>query len=306
MNKWLRAVGFYRGFLLTSFMPVGLGTALAWWQGTVLNWWLAAATMVAVWFFHAGANLLNDYYDHISGTDDINQIQTPFSGGTRVIQEGLLSAEQIRAAGYFFFVLGGVSFAALSLVAGWWLWALAVFGFFSGWGYTARPVGLAYRGWGELLIGLNFGPALVLTGYFVQTGQLKPVAVWAGVALGLWTAAIITINQLPDFEADKEVGKRTLVVRWGKTFGLRLWAALLYLSLATVVAGVFFGVLPQTFVLALLVTPLVVRLVDGSGKAVGNLDANVAACASTIKLEIVFWALMMGGLLASRLPGVMA
>jgi 1,4-dihydroxy-2-naphthoate polyprenyltransferase len=304
MNKWLRALGVYRGFLITSLMPVSLGTILAWREGDGLNWPMAVATMIAVWLFHAGTNLLNDYYDHLSGADDRNPIRTPFSGGTRVIQDGLISAEQIRFAGYLCFAVGGVLFAVLSVFAGWWLWALAVFGFFSGWGYTAKPIWLAYRGWGELLIGLNFGPALVWTGYFVQTGELAAPPFWAGMAMGLWTAAIITINQLPDFEADRQSGKHNLVARWGKRFGLRLWAALLYLSLATIAGGIFLGVLPATAVPALLVTPLVVRLVDGSGKALGDLDANVAVCGATIKYEIVFWALLVGGLLAGRLPGV--
>ncbi|MDP8221838.1 MAG: prenyltransferase [Candidatus Lernaella stagnicola] len=306
MKRWLRAVGFYRGFLLTSFMPVSLGATLAWWEGARFHWPLAVATMVAVWLFHAGTNLLNDYYDHLSGTDDINEIRTPFSGGTRVIQEGLLSAEQIRAAGYACFALGLVLFAVLSLFVGWWLWALALFGLLSGWGYTAKPLWLAYRGWGELMIALNFGPALVLTGYYAQTQEFGVAAVWVGCAMGFWTAAIITINQLPDFVADKLSGKRNLVVRWGKRFGLQLWAALILLSLATIIAGVFLGLLPAALVLGLLVTPLVVRLIDRGAGAVEGLEINIAVSADTIKYEILFWVFLMGGLLASRLPGVVA
>lgn len=304
MDKWLRAIGFYRGFLLTSFMPVCLGTLLAWHEGVRLSWPLAVGAMVAVWLFHAGTNLLNDYYDHLSGADDDNPVKTPFSGGTLVIQEGLLSAEQVRFAGYLSFALGGVAFAALSLFVGWWLWALAVFGFVSGWGYTARPVWLAYRGWGELMIGLNFGPALVLTAYFVQTGELSSTALCAGLVMGFWTAAIITINELPDFEADRRAGKRNLVVRWGRRFGLKVWAALLYLSFATLVAGLFLDVLPRGMVLGALALPLVVRLIDRSDDAPRDLEVNVAACAATIKYEILYWALLSGGVLASHLPGV--
>jgi len=306
MREWVRAVGFYRGFLLVSFIPVSLGTALAWRLTGAFDLWLFLLAMISVWFFHAGTNLLNDYYDHISGTDDINEVRTPFSGGTRVIQEGLLSPGQIMIAGYGAFAVGSLFFIWLAALVGWPILALACFGFLSGWSYSARPVWLAYRGWGELLIGLNFGPALVLTGYFTQARHFSGPAFLTGLIIGCWGAAIITANEIPDFTADEAVGKKNLVVRWGMARGLRIWAGLLYAGVGLLIGGVFLGWLPREMVLGVLVLPLLIRLVQRSHLGLLELDETVATCAGTIKSEVFLWLLLMGGLLVGHFWGAAA
>ncbi len=303
MKTWLRAIGFYRGFLLVSLIPTSLGAAVAWQQGAPLNWPLFALTMVAVWFFHAGTNLFNDYFDHVSGTDDNNAVQTPFSGGTRVIQDGLLKPEQIRRAGGIAYLIGAPLFIWLASLTGWPVLALAAFGFAAGYFYTAKPVWLAYRGWGELTIGVTFGPAIVATSAYVQAGRISGAALLVGVMVGLWAAAIIAINEIPDYAADKAAGKRNLVVRFGPPFGLTLWAALLYVAVALLVAGIFLGVLRPQMVIAVLVLPLVIRLTDKARGGIEKLDDLVALCGNTIKSEMALWALLMAGLLCSRLLG---
>jgi len=301
MKKWLRAIGFYRGFLLVSFIPVSLGAAVAWQQEGVFYWPIFALALVAVWFFHAGANLLNDYYDHVSGADDNNPVKTPFSGGTLVIQDGLLPPAQIKIAGRAAFAVGALLFIWLSALTGWPMFLLAVFGFLAGYLYTTRPVWLAYRGWGELMIGLAFGPALVATGEYTQGGRISTEAVLIGVLVGLWAAAIITINEIPDYVADKAAGKRTLVVRFGPQFGLTLWASLLYLSVALLIGGIYIGVLPPQMVIALLALLFVIRLTEAARGGVDKLDDLVALCGNTIKSEVFFWALLLAGLFSSRL-----
>jgi len=303
LKIWARAVGFYRGFLLVSLMPVSLGVALYWQQTGALHWPTALLTMVAVWFFHAGTNLLNDYYDHLSGTDDINQVRTPFSGGTRVIQENLLPAEHVRLGGIVAYAIGAVLFLLLFFVAGYAVLALAVFGMASGLAYNARPVWLAYRGWGELVLGLTFGPALVAVGQAAQSGRIDPVALWLGGIVGLWAAAIITVNEVPDYVADKTVGKRNLVVRFGLQKGLMLWAGMLYAALGLLAAGVFLGVFPPQLVLGLLVLPLVGRLTGIARRGMDSLDDVIAVCGGTIKGEIILWTLLLVGLVAARLMG---
>jgi 1,4-dihydroxy-2-naphthoate octaprenyltransferase len=301
MKKWLRAIGFYRGFLLVSLIPVSLGAAVAWQQEGIFHLPLFALTLVAVWFFHAGTNLLNDYYDHVSGADDNNPVKTPFSGGTLVIQEGLLPPEQIKIAGRAAFAVGGLLFIWLSALTGWPMFFLAVFGFLAGFLYTTKPVWLAYRGWGELMIGLAFGPALVATGAYTQCGRISAEALLIGVLVGLWAAAIITINEIPDYVADRTAGKRTLVVRFGPQFGLTLWASLLYLSVALLIGGIFVGVLPPQMVIAMLVALFVVRLTEAARRGVNKLEDLVALCGNTIRSEVIFWALLLAGLLSSRL-----
>lgn len=303
MKVWIRAIGFYRGFLLVSLIPTSLGAAVAFAQTSRFDLALFALTMLAVWCYHAGTNLLNDYYDHVSGTDDINRVRTPFSGGTRVIQEQLLPAAQLKIAAVIAFGLGTVLFFILISLTGWPLLALVAFGLCSGWFYTWRPVWLAYRGFGELFIMLNFGPALVWTGFYTQTGRVDLMSLLIGLVVGLWAAAIITINEVPDYIADKAVGKNNLVVRLGPANGLKLWATLLYVALAILLGGVFTGLLPRQLSLALLALPLVFRLTDRARQPIDDLDGIVALCGGTIKSEVSLWVLLMIGLLVAGWQG---
>jgi len=303
MKAWIRAIGFYRGFLLVSFVPTSLGAAVAFAQTSGFSWGLFALTMLAVWCSHAGTNLLNDYYDHVSGTDDINEVRTPFSGGTRVIQENMLPAWKLKIAAVIFFGLGAVLFFILVSLTGWPLLLLVVFGLASGWFYTWRPVWLAYRGFGELFILLNFGPALVWTGYYTQLRSIDLTSLTIGLIVGLWAAAIITINEVPDYVADKTVGKNNLVVRFGPALGVKLWATLLYVALALLVGGVFTGILPRTAALAMLATPLIIRLTDRASRPIEEIGEVAELCGGTIKSEIAVWALLLVALIVTGLQG---
>lgn len=298
---WARAIGVFRGFLLVSLIPVSVGAATAYQNSAALDLGWLAITAFAVWCFHAGANLLNDYYDHVSGTDDINEVRTPFSGGTRVIQDGLIGAAAIRNAGIAAYAVGCGVFAWLGHERGAAVWGLAFFGLLSGVFYTMRPIWLAYRGLGELMVGLNFGPALTALGCYVQMGSV-PVSAWVlGLTLGLWSAAIITINEIPDVEADEKVGKRNLVVRFGEDAGVRLWLVLLWLTAAVLFAGVLMGFLPRRMVVALLIVFPIFFVTRDPEVRTEFLEDIVAACRNTVLAYIGYWILLLAALFyASR------
>jgi 1,4-dihydroxy-2-naphthoate octaprenyltransferase len=232
-----------------------------------------------------------------------NRVKTPFSGGTGVIQDGLLTPKEVRDAGYLCLAASIFAFVLVGWRAGWMLTALAAVGLFSGWSYTAPPLRWSYRGLGEILIGVNCGPVAVLAGYFAMTGRLSTDAIWAGAVMGLWTMAIITINQIPDCEADSRAGKRNLVVRFGCERGLQLWEFWIDLSFATLAAGIFLGRLPAELVLGLLLFPWAERLSIRSRGALTDLPTLTAACGDTIKGETIYWALLVAGAAAARLTG---
>ncbi len=301
LMAWARAIGVFRGFLLVSLIPVSVGAATAYQNSAALDLGWLAVTAIAVWLFHAGANLLNDYYDHVSGTDDINEIHTPFSGGTRVIQDGLIGAGAIRNAGIAAYALGCVVFAWLGYERGVAVWGLALFGLLSGVFYTMRPIWLAYRGLGEVMVGLNFGPALTALGCYVQMGSV-PVSAWVlGLTLGLWSAAIITINEIPDVEADEKVGKRNLVVRFGEDAGVRLWIVLLWITAAVLFAGVLTDMLPRRMVVALLIVFPIFFVTRDPETRTEFLEDIVAACRNTVLAYVGYWLLLLAALFyASR------
>jgi 1,4-dihydroxy-2-naphthoate octaprenyltransferase len=203
-------------FLTASLLPVLSGLALAWGMSGQLNIGLALLTLLNIALIHSGANVLNDYFDARNGTDGANtQRIFPFSGGSRFIQNGVLSQRDTlqlglglmgsgALLGLFFTAMSGLFILWLGLLGG----LLAIF-------YSAPPC-LACRGLGDIVIAICFGVLPVVGTVYIQSGTMADEAVWAGAIIGCFVAAILWINSIPDIEADKSAGKLTLPVRLGR------------------------------------------------------------------------------------------
>jgi len=205
-------------FLSATIVPILLGTAVAS-RYTNIDWFYFALTILGGSLLHIGTNTSNDYFDHTSGTDEANyNYMVPFSGGSRSIQMGLISSKGMLYLSIITFALSGVIGIPLIMKAGFNILYLGLIGFLSGFFYTAPPFRFASRkGIGELLIGLNFGPLMVVGSFLVQTEGEFPVfeAALAGIPIGLLVAAIVYVNQFPDHDGDKATGKNNLVVVFG-------------------------------------------------------------------------------------------
>jgi len=124
--------------------------------------------------------------------------------------------------------------------------------------YVAPPIRWAYRGLGETVIALSYGPWMVLGSYYLHTGAVSWEAFWASLVPGFLIMALAVVNAIPDYHQDRLVGKRNLVVRLGRRRGVSLYLALAAAGLATVVAGVAAGVFPVACLAVLLALPLLV------------------------------------------------
>jgi 1,4-dihydroxy-2-naphthoate octaprenyltransferase len=260
MKKWIVAIR--APFFTASVAPALVGVAVAFYEGYGVNWWHAALTLVGLLAIHGGTNLANDYFDHVTRDDWVNLTPTPFSGGSRVIQEGIISPRAI-------FIYSLACFA-VGIACGLYLWRvtpgnvvlwLGLVGVASGSLYTAVPVTIGYRGVGELFVGLNFGPLAVLGAHYVQAGHLSPAALMASVPVGLLIAAVLYINEFPDYDADKQVKKKTMIVIFGPERARYGYIILIALTYAAVAAFVAFGGLPAWALLGLLTLPLAAKAV---------------------------------------------
>ena len=206
-------------FLSATVVPILLGAAVAS-RYVTIDWFYFTLTMLGGFFLHIGTNTSNDYFDHTSGTDEANyNYMVPFSGGSRSIQMGLISAKGMLNISIITFALSALIGIPLIMKAGINILYLGFIGFLSGFFYTAPPFRFSSRkGMGELLIGLNFGPLMVAGSYLVQTGgdmtQIND-AILAGIPIGFLVAAIVYVNQFPDHDGDKATGKNNLVVVFG-------------------------------------------------------------------------------------------
>ena len=204
-------------FLTATLVPLLVGGAVVSHLGYDVSWGWLGLTILGGCLLHIGTNTANDYFDHTSGTDEANyNYMVPYSGGSRSIQMGLISAKGMLTVSLVSFALAALVGVPLIQKAGMNVLWLGIAGFISGFFYTAPPFRFASRkGLGELLIGLNFGPLMVAGAALVQTGEILTEALLAGIPIGLLVSAIVYINEFPDHDGDKATGKDTLIVVLG-------------------------------------------------------------------------------------------
>jgi 1,4-dihydroxy-2-naphthoate octaprenyltransferase len=247
-------------FFTATIVPVCLGAAIAWARTGTCNPWYFLLTLVGAVCLHAGTNMTNDYFDHTWGSDEINvEFANPFTGGSRLIQMGIVKPEVFLWQGLGFFVLGGLIGLALTFTRGLWVLWLGIIGAFSGYFYTAPPFRLVRTGVGELLIGLSFGPLMVLGSFYTQTQAVSWEPVIASLPVALLIALVVWINQFQDMRADAAVGKNHWVVRLGRKRSATAYGLLLALVYLSLLAGVLFGGVTPFALLGLLTSPLAVK-----------------------------------------------
>jgi 1,4-dihydroxy-2-naphthoate polyprenyltransferase len=203
-------------FLTAAVTPCFIGFATAWWSGVPFKVGLALLTLLGAALVHAGVNVLNDYYDSLNGTDNLNTERVfPFTGGSRFIQNGVLTDAETARYGVSLLVAGGAIGIGLALTSGPLVWVIGMIGFLIGWAYSAPPLSLNGRGLGELSVALGFGILIPWGADYVQRGVFDWLPILAGTPMGLLVANLLYINQFPDRRADEAVGKHHWVVRLG-------------------------------------------------------------------------------------------
>ena len=227
-------------FLTATIIPVLLGILIAARNGS-FDLVAAALTVVGAAFVQLGLNVANDVFDTVQGADDANVTPTKFSGGSRVIQYGLVSLRQMATLATVFYVLAGlIGLVLLATHGSPALLVIGIVGFIVSLGYTAPPLKFVYRGLGELAVALGFGPLMLLGAYVVQTrGALSWEPFAASIPIALLVALILYVNEIPDRRGDARAGKRTLPVRFSREAvigGYRVAAAAAYVALVESVA----------------------------------------------------------------------
>jgi 1,4-dihydroxy-2-naphthoate octaprenyltransferase len=289
-------------FLTIIVLAVLLGTVVAFYEQYQINWMTLTLSLIAAVLVHGGADVLNDYYDDLSGADGINiDPLTPFAGGSRVIQRQLLTSKQMFKLGWSMFGIAILLGLWLVALTGPLLFLIGCIGLMLSIIYSAPPFALSYRGLGEVAIVMTFGVLPVLGAYYVQTGTFSLLPIWIGGIAGLLTAAILFINQFPDYLPDKLSSKRTIVVLLGPTRAAQLyplWAAAAALILVTLV---MLDQLPALVLCALLPLPLVWKNARALRKDHSTHQGLAPVVKSTIAIHGMFIGLMIFTLLGLAL-----
>jgi 1,4-dihydroxy-2-naphthoate octaprenyltransferase len=237
----------YRFFLYAGLLPYLLGAAWAWAMAGTLDaavfWSGLSGIVLAV----IGVESFNEYFDARMGTDRVfNPADLP------PISDGV-------------FWCGVVAFAAalgvgiwLTMHIGWPVIVFAVLGGLAAIFYEAPPIRWCYRGLGELMIALSYGPWMVLGSLYLHTRELSWAAFAASLVPGLLIMSLAVVNAIPDYHQDLLVGKRNLVVRVGRERAVALYLALAAAGIAVALAGTVAGAFPVECAAVVLALPFLV------------------------------------------------
>ncbi len=280
-------------FLFLSVTLTFLGTAIAWYHGSI-NIGHALLAGFGLVLTHGSVNAINDYFDYKSGID-LNVTRTPFSGGSGLVPEGKLPLKQALmvgvvtslvalAIGIYFIIISGwqliplIAIAALILVL-----------------YT--PV-ILKTFWPEWSPGVGLGIMPLLGLYFVQTGEYNGMVLIASVPSGILVHNLLLLNEFPDVEADRKGGRKTTPVMFGMEAAARffrimtvaVYAWIAGCVLATVITGTV--VMPLYCLVSFLTWPLAKKAMDGS-KESHDINKLISALGSNV-MFILFTQVLIG------------
>jgi len=277
-------------FLILAPLCAGLGVALAWQQGASPALIDTLLVLIGALLAHAAVNLLNEYEDFISGLDLITR-RTPFSGGSGALPEVPSAARQVLLAasgtlalvvaiGLYFLWLRGLPMLVL--------------------GAAGVVLVLTYTRWITrspliclLAPGLGFGPVMILGSLIALGARLDAAAVAASAISLLLVSELLLINQIPDADADRKVGRRHLVITMGQPAAARLAGLLLLGSYGLLGSAIWVGWLPIWTAIALAPLPAAIWVSTKLRGALSNpaqlntlLGINVAVLLATLALLI--------------------
>jgi len=213
-----------RGFLVLSRLPfllpglaalisgIGIGAV----EGHDLNGGFVGLTVLGLALIMLATYYFNEYFDYEG--DVINRRFIKFSGGSRALPDAMVPRKTARIAGWS-------AVAILAIIAATYLvlyfenypllLPMALFGASCGIFYSHPPFQWAYLGIGEMLIGGCYGVLALVSGYYIASGELDLRMVAVGIPASITIFCVIVANEFPDYDADKAVNKRNLVVRLG-------------------------------------------------------------------------------------------
>jgi 1,4-dihydroxy-2-naphthoate octaprenyltransferase len=225
------------------FMCVSVGTFTALYTSGQFSPWKYLLAVASAMALQAGANMVNDYYDFVSGTDSPDWQAPDNFGPGLVIQRGFLKPEEVFRGGLLAFVIGIALGIVLVVLCGWPVLVLGLIGVFGSYFYTGAPLALAYRGLGDFMVFALMGPGYVMGAYYVQALHFSWSAFIASLPIGLLCSGVLQANNLRDIDNDAAHGKRTMAVIIGRV------AAVKELRLSNLFAYLFvlFGVLAGLF-----------------------------------------------------------
>lgn len=254
---WWQAIRYH--FVPPSIFPAVLGGLISWANGVFYPWFFLLVLAVVI-INHIGLNMADDYFDYKHAVDKLKPGEkNPYTGGSGTLSSGAVQPRKMFVAFSLCFLVTIGAGLYLAAFRGLPVLLFGLLGVFCAVFYTAPPVSFGYHGFGELAVLVNFGSIIGLGAFYVQSQMLTLEAFVATLPMGLTVFSMIVINEIPDVEEDRSGGKLTLVVRYGRKAGIKLYITSWLCTYAVIVGAVALRLVPVFALFALLSLPLVYR-----------------------------------------------
>src|SRR5690606_8499473 len=203
--------------LTASFVPVILGTVLAYELLDRIHVGLFLAMLIASILIQAATNMFNEYYDYKRGLDNEESVGI---GGT-IVRDGVQPKVIMRLALLFIAIsiLLGVNICANS---SWWIAVVGLISILVGYLYTGGPLPISSTPFGEIMSGLFMGINIILISFFIQTGTITTTSILVSIPTTILIGVINLSNNIRDVKGDKEFGRKTLPVLLGRDNALKI------------------------------------------------------------------------------------
>lgn len=280
LSEWIE--GARPRTLPNAVAPVvaGVGAAIAL---DSFSWWRSALALLVSLSLIVGVNYANDYSDGIRGTDE-NRV-----GPLRLVGSKVAAPKAVLTAALVSLGLAGVLGLVLVAVSGhWWLLGMGALCILGAWFYTGGKKPYGYYGFGEIAVFVFFGLAGVLGTVYVQAGRVSWAALACAVAVGCFSTAVLTANNLRDIPTDIESGKRTLATRLGDKGTRRLYLALVFVPFLISLSFVFTGY----SVAALAALTIIVLLPAAGAVQAGKKGRELIPALRDTGLAMLLWAVV--------------
>ncbi|WP_425495983.1 prenyltransferase [Paenibacillus lemnae] len=276
-------------------IPVALGALGAYvWTGE-FHVWLFLLTLLGAGAAHLFSNMVNDLWDYKNGTDEeaANNVDA-ISTNSGFLTQGKWSMRKFEFVTWLLFGIAALCGIVLGFISGWWAFILGALGGLIAYFYVAPPLQFGYRGKGysEIAILLSFGILPVMGAYYVQTSHMDVRALLLSLPIGLLTTLILFNHHFLHWQADRQAGKKTLVVVWGEKRALIFSRVLLLLSCLSIIACVAAGALP-IYGLAALLTMIPLYLVYGRLQDQNRSEAYLPLMGASMKATMTCGSVLM-------------
>jgi 1,4-dihydroxy-2-naphthoate octaprenyltransferase len=273
-------------------IAVSLGLSVTWWHSGTIDIFQAVLTMGGVIALHASVDLLNDYWDFKRGIDTKTK-RTGMSGGTGVLPEGLLKPKSVYNAGILFLVSGGLIGGYFVILHGVVIGVILAFAIMSIYFYSTKIVN-----WGlaEVFVAVK-GTLIVMGTYYIQNSDLTDVVVLSGIVVGVLSSLVLFVTSFPDHDADKEKGRRTLVILFGRQKAVSIFYIFPIISYGIIIGCVAMSIIPVFCLISLAAIPVVISSIRKLKSSISDEDKIIPAMKSTLTFSRITGVLFAIGFL---------